>query len=68
MSFKERILKNVLKERRSKILAEFSIDPIRSIAGLLSMAGVNYTQSGNEFYIVTGKHESVTIKVEKNKK
>ena len=66
MSLKQRILKTVLKEQRPKILAEFSSDPIRSIANLLTLAGVSYKQAGNEFYITTGKSESVTIKVEKN--
>ena len=68
MSLKQRILKTVLKEQRPKILAEFSHDPIKSIASLLTLAGVSYKQTGNEFYIVTGGSESVTIKVEKNKK
>jgi hypothetical protein len=66
MSFKQRILRRVVKEERSKILTALANDPVQSIADLLTAAGLDFIQSGNEFNIATGREDGVTIKVERN--
>ena len=66
MNFKQRILRRVVNEERSRILASLADDPVQSIAELLTAAGLDFTQSGNEFHLDTGREEGVTIKVERN--
>ncbi len=66
MNFKQRILRRVVNEERSRILASLADDPVQSIAELLTAAGLDFTQSGNEFILDTGREEGVTIKVERN--
>ena len=47
-------------------MASLANDPVQSIADLLTAAGLDFIQSGNEFNIITGREEGVTIKVERN--
>ena len=66
MNLKQRILRRVVKEERSKILTALANDPVQSIADLLTAAGLDFIQTGNEFNIDTGREDGVTIKVERN--
>ena len=62
----QHVLKRVIKEERPKILAALADDPVQSVATLLSAAGIDFEQNGNEFNINTGITEGITIKVERN--
>jgi hypothetical protein len=66
MNLKQRILRRVVNEQRSKILTALANDPVQSIAELLTAAGLDFIQTGNEFSIDTGREDGVTIKVERN--
>ena len=68
MKLARRAMHKVISQERAKILSEMSEDPVHSIATLLNLAGVDFEQTGNEFYVSTGNNQGVSITVERREK
>ncbi len=63
MKMSHRLLKRIIKQERENILSEMRDNPARSLGRLFDQLGIDYEQSGEEFYIMTGDSEGVTITV-----
>lgn len=68
MGLAQRALRKMVSQERTKILSDIADDPVRSIAMLLKLAGVDFKQTDNEFYVSTGENEGVAITVERRER
>lgn len=67
MSFKDKIIKKILKEEKEKFLNHLIKDPAGSLKAILCQYGISFSTRGNDIIVPVNSADEIVITIRKQK-